>query len=146
MRKRLVRDIVQDRPLYVVQKDDSVLNAVRYMTEYRIGAVPIVDGERLLGILSERDVMNRVVAQELDPAATQVSQVMTKKLAVLAKDSTSEDALAVMGQLHVRHLPVMAEEQLLGCVSIRELQIMELEAQEVEIEYLDDHIRNVVGW
>jgi signal-transduction protein with cAMP-binding, CBS, and nucleotidyltransferase domain len=90
--------------------------------------------------------MNRVVARELDPAATQVSKVMTEKLAVLGQDSSSEDALAVMERLHVRHLPVMSGNKLLGCVSIRELQIMELEAQEVEIEYLDDHIRNVVGW
>ncbi len=64
MRKRPVRDFVQDRPVYVVQKGDSVLGAVRYMTEYRIGAVPIVDGKRLL-VLFHKTILDFLALRRL---------------------------------------------------------------------------------
>lgn len=146
LRRTTVGELVKGRPIYAVHKDDSVLEAARYMTEHRIGAVPVLNGGQPAGILSERDVMTRVVAEELDPVSTNVSEVMTRKLAVLEKDSTCRDALMIMDRLHVRHLPVMADGRLVGCVSLRELQIMQMEAMEVEIEFLDDYVDKVVRW
>ncbi len=138
--EKTVGEIVQDRPLYVVQNNISVLEAVRYMVEHRVGAVPVLEGERLVGIFSERDVLTRVVAQELDPASLQVTQVMTTKLATMEKDNTYSQALLIMNRLHIRHLPVMDNGQLIGCISIRDLQVMDLEAKAQEIEFMDDYV------
>ena len=143
MKDKTVGEVVRGRPVYVVRQDDSVLDAVRYMTEYQTGAVPVLVEGDVVGIISERDVMTRVVAQGLDPASTKIVEVMTRRVAVLDEDRTYKDALAIMEQLHVRHLPVMAGKRLVGCVSIRELQEVEVEAKEAEIEFLDDYIERM---
>lgn len=143
MKEMTIGEIVRCRPVYVVRQDDSVLDAVRYMTEYQTGAVPVLVEGDVVGIISERDVMTRVVAQGLDPASTKIVEVMTRRVAVLDEERTYRDALAIMEQLHVRHLPVMAGKRLVGCVSIRELREVEVEAKEAEIEFLDDYIERM---
>jgi CBS domain-containing protein len=140
---RTVGEVVRGRPVYVVQRSDSVLDAARYMTQYQVGAVPVLAEGDLVGIMSERDVMIRVVMQELDPALTEVGEVMTREVAVLDEHCTYEDALAVMTQLHVRHLPVVAGKWLVGCVSLRELREAEIDAKGANIEFLDDYIEQM---
>jgi CBS domain-containing protein len=150
VKQKSVGEIVQGRPVYFVLEDDTVLYAARYMEEYQIGAVPVLSEEYQAGVLadqvgifSERDLMTRVVAQELDPASTKVGDVMTRKVAVLNKDDTTREALAVMRRLHIRHLPVLAERQIVGCVSIRDLQEAEVETREAEIAFLDNYIEKM---
>jgi CBS domain-containing protein len=141
--EKTVGEIVKGRPLYVAQKDISVLEAVRYMVEHNVGALPVLDGERLVGIFSERDVLTRVVAQELNPASVQVAQVMTTRLATMEKDNTYSQALLIMDHLHIRHLPVMNDGQLMGCISIRDLRTVDIEAKAEEIEFMDDYVRKM---
>jgi CBS domain-containing protein len=141
--RKTIGEIVNGRPLYVVQADNSVLEAARYITDHQVGAAPVLSNGQLVGIISERDIVTRVVTQGLDPALVQVGQVMTTKLAVLDKDKTYCRALAVMDQLHIRHIPVMDGEQLIGCISIRELHTMDIEAKNAEIEFLDDYARKI---
>ena len=129
---------MRGRPVYVVQRNDSVLDAVRYMTQYQVGAVPVLAEGDIVGIMSERDVMIRVVTQELNPALTKVGEVMTREVAVLGEDCTCECALAVMTRLHVRHLPVVAGKWLVGCVSLRELREAEIKANGADIGFLGD--------
>lgn len=150
MKEKTVGEIVRGRPVYVVREDDSVLDVARYMTEHQIGAVPVLAKgyqpgvfAQEVGIFSERDLMTRVVAQELDPASTKVSEVMTRKVALAHEDTTCEEALAIMQRLHVRHLPVMVGKRIAGCVSIRELQVVKVEAKEEEIEFLDYYIERM---
>ena len=69
---KTVGEVVRGRPVYVVQRSNSVLDAVRYMTQYRVGAVPVLAEGDIVGIMSERDVMTRVVTRELDPALTEI--------------------------------------------------------------------------
>lgn len=150
MKEKTVGEIVRERPVHFVVEDDSALDAARYMTEHQIGAVPVLAKGYEVGILSdqvgifsERDLMTRVVAQGLNPASTTIGEVMTRKVVTLDGDSTCKDALAIMKQLHVRHLPVMIGKRIIGCVSIRELQGVDIEAKEAEIEFLDDYIEKV---
>ena len=85
--------IVSDskRDLYTVSADDSVENAARYMSERHIGAVTVVDGERVIGLFSERDLMNRIVAEGRDPRAVLVRDVMTTALTIAGpKESYAE--------------------------------------------------------
>ncbi len=141
--RKTVGEIVKGRPLYVAQENDSVLDAVHCMTNYRVGALPVLAEGQMVGILSERDVMTRVVAQELSPTTVKVGEVMTKKVAVIEKDKTYSQALATMNQLHIRHLPVMDEGHLVGCISIREMLQIDIESKHAEIQFLDDYIRKV---
>ena len=148
--EKTVGEIVKGRPVYFVLESDSVLHAARYMAEHKIGAVPVLDeGYRPgvltdeVGIFSERDLMTRVVVRELDPASTKVGEVMTRRVAVLGEDKTMKDALAVMKQLHIRHLPVLVGKRIIGCISIRDLREAEVEAREAEIEFLDDYIEKM---
>jgi len=137
-------DIVLGRPVFSVRGQDSVLAAARHMTEHQIGAVPVLDDAgHLLGIFSERDLMTRVVAQQLDLASTQVSEVMTKRVAVLGEESTYREALAIMDALHIRHLPVMVQDRVAGCISLRDLHQADIDAKDREIEFLDDYIERV---
>ena len=124
MKAKTVGDIVRGRPVYVVRESDSVLDAARYMTEYEVGAVPVLAESELVGVFSERDLTTRVVAQELDPAQTKVGEVMTREVPVLAEDSTCEATLATMRQFGVCHLPVTAGKRLVGCVSIEALLLV----------------------
>jgi CBS domain-containing protein len=155
VRGKNVGDIVRGRPVYFVVEDDTILEAARYMADHQIGAVPVLAAgykEGILadqvGIISERDLMTRVMAQGLDPATTKISQVMTKQVAVLGEGATSKDALAAMRQLHVRHLPVMIGKQIVGCISMRDLLEAEVETRGAEIDFLDDYIEKMeeVAW
>ncbi|MBU0704994.1 MAG: CBS domain-containing protein [Chloroflexi bacterium] len=129
MRAKTVGEIVKGHPVYIVQENDTVLDAARYMTEYQIGAVPVLKEGELVGIISERDLMTRVVARELNPALTHVGEVMTRKMITLEHTTTCQDALTKMEQIHIRHMPVMAGKRIIGCVSLRELQVRAREGQ-----------------
>jgi CBS domain-containing protein len=150
VKEKTVGEIVGGRPVYVVPEDSSVLDVAHYMAEHQIGAVPVLaEGYRpgvfadQVGIFSERDLMTRVVARGLDPTSTKVGEVMSRKVAVLSEDRTYKDALAIMKQLHVRHLPVLVGKQVVGCVSIRDLREAQVEAKEAEVEFLDDYIEKM---
>ncbi len=145
VKEKTVGKIVRGRTVYFVLEVDSVLHAARYMAEHQVGAVPVL-AERQgtlsdqVGIISERDLMTRVMAQGLDPASTKVGEVMTRKVAVLGEGATYKDALVIMEQLHIRHLPVRIGKRITGCVSIRELREAEAETKEAEIDFLEDYI------
>jgi heterodisulfide reductase subunit C/CBS domain-containing protein len=139
MEERTVGQIVRGRPVYVVHEDDSVLDASRYMTEYHLEAVPVLSERELVGIFSERDLMTRVVALGLDPTSTKVGQVMTTKVGVLGMENTCKDALSIMGRLNVRHLPIMDEGRLVGCVSLKELQAAKEDAEQVAIQFVNGY-------
>jgi CBS domain-containing protein len=152
---KTVGDIVIGRPVYFVVEDDTILEAARYMADHQIGAVPVLATgyqEGVLadqvGIISERDLMTRVMAQGLDPATTKISQVMTRQVAVLGEGASSKEALAAMRQLHVRHLPVMIGKRIVGCISMRDLLEAEVETRSAEIDFLDDYIEKMeeVAW
>jgi heterodisulfide reductase subunit C len=138
MEARTVGEIVRNRPVYVVQKSDSVLDAVRYMTEYRVEAVPVLQDGRLVGMFAGRDLMARVVALGSDPATTRVGQVMTDKVAFVDADRSWRDAAVLMNRLELRHLPVLDGRRLLGCVSLEDVQDIESDGVQVEPKFVEE--------
>src|SRR5438046_7368181 len=94
-------------PLVTVNAHASVMDAVRTMHEEHIGAIAVVDNSRLIGIFSERDLMNRVVLQRRDPDNTRVGDVMTSPVITIQRSSTADDALKLMDEKRIRHLPVV---------------------------------------
>jgi CBS domain-containing protein len=138
-----ISDIIKERPLYSVSKDSTVLAAVQYMAQNNVGAVPVLHEGRLVGIFSERDVVKRVIARGLDTATTPISEVMTTQIVVANETESYESCLKKMQQAHCRHLPVVAGEKLVGVVSLRDMLMMDLDAKERNIEYLQSYIYTV---
>lgn len=127
-----LRDLIKNRKLYSVDSTRTVLEAARYMMEHAIGAVPILRNGELLGILSERDIMNRVVAVGRTPGTTAVSEVMTSNPRVVSIDESVDECLFIMHEFGFRHLPVMEGNEVKGLVSLRDVlmhQAAEIERQ-----------------
>jgi len=135
-----IRDIIQDKAPDTIGPEVTVLQAARRMTAGKVGALAVIEGDRLVGIFSERDLMTRVVAEGRDPAATRVRDVMTQDLVVADADETADACLNRMKQLHVRHLPVVSNNKLVGMLSVRNLLMVVESAKEEEIRWLTDYV------
>ncbi|HSY90660.1 MAG TPA: CBS domain-containing protein [Candidatus Binatus sp.] len=130
---KTLRDLVKDRKVYSVEATRTVLEAARFMMEHNIGAVPVLRNGDLAGILSERDIMNRVVAVGRTPGTTAVSEVMTANPRAVAADETIEECLFIMREFGFRHLPIVEGKDLKGLVSLRDVLMQhaaELESQQ----------------
>jgi CBS domain-containing protein len=116
-----IAEVLNNRRIFSVEGEQTVLEAARYMTEFNIGAVPVLRGGELAGIFSERDIMRRVVAGGRSPAFTKVAEVMTPRPFTLSPDDTLEKARFVMLEHGFRHLPVVDGARLAGIISLREV-------------------------
>jgi CBS domain-containing protein len=135
--------IVQGRPLLYVEEGMSVFGAAAFMAEKKIGAVPVLAGERLVGVFSERDLMTRVVVPERDPHTTLVRDVMTCDLVVAAPADDTEACEAMMAARGCRHLPVVLGGQLLGFLSLRDLLSSDLEEKSEELAMMTHYVQYV---
>lgn len=127
-----LRELVKDRKLYFIEATRTVLEAARYMMEHNVGALPVMRNGELAGIISERDIMNRVVAVGRTPGTTVVSEVMTANPRAVAADESIEECLFIMREFGFRHLPIVDGKQLKGLVSLRDVlmhQAAEIERQ-----------------
>lgn len=105
-----------------VKVDATVLSAAMSMRNARIGAAAVLEGDDLVGIFSERDVMLRVVVPRLDPEATTVRDVMTTAVQTVGEEAEAGEALELMVSRHIRHLPVVnSENRVTGLLSVRNL-------------------------
>jgi CBS domain-containing protein len=121
-----VRDLVKDRRVYSIEADRTVLEAARHMMEHNIGALPVLRGGELVGIFSERDIMNRVVAVGRLPGTTKVSEVMTSNPKAVSSDETLENCLYLMREFGFRHLLIAEGKQLKGLISLRDVMMRHL--------------------
>jgi CBS domain-containing protein len=109
-------------PLVAVGAEATVNEAVRTMAQASIGAIGVTDRNRVIGIFSERDLMLRVVLEKRDPERTHMRDVMTSPVETIHRDSTADEALKVMLEKHIRHLPVIDRDgTLCGMISMRNL-------------------------
>src|SRR6201997_2314064 len=116
-----VYDLVKNRRVYSIDADKTVLEAARFMMEHSIGALPVLRNGQLAGILSERDVMNRVVAVGRTPGTTAVSEVMTANPRAVSADESVDECLFIMQEFGFRHLPIVDGKDLKGLVSLRDI-------------------------
>ena len=137
----LIKDVIHDREPYSLRASASVLEAAEFMAQRKIGAVCVLDGEgRLMGVFSERDLMNRVVVLKRDPAAMQLGEVTSQVRAVIRCDETPRQALERMERIGTRHLPVVDGERWVGMLSMRDLMRVELSERGDEIKLLHEYI------
>jgi CBS domain-containing protein len=125
-----LRELVKDRKLYSIDANRTVLEAARYMMEHNIGAVPVLRDGLLAGILSERDIMNRVVALGRTPGTTAASEVMTANPRSVSADESIDECLFIMHEFGFRHLPIVEGKELKGLVSLRD--VLMHQAKEVQ--------------
>jgi len=134
------------RELHALGPDATVAEAVREMNRHDIGAVLVMDPEQqLLGIFTERDVLRRVIEQNLDHGSTPLEAVMTRKVICLRPDTPVQDALALVSSHNIRHLPVVRDERVLGMISVRDLSTALVSEREHELAELTDYIYGSYG-
>jgi len=116
-----LREIMREGFLFAVRTDATVSEAVRTMAENDVGIVVVLQDDRLVGVVSERDVVRRVIDKGLNPTGTPVEAIMTRELVVASEEEDYRAAMRLMDTGNVRHLPVMRGTQLVSMLSIRDL-------------------------
>jgi CBS domain-containing protein len=131
-----VRRVLHQLHLVHAAPTATVLDVAALMSEARVGCIPVLEGEDLVGVFSERDLMTRVVVEGLDPASTLVGSVMTPEVITADLDDRVERCLEKMRSVGCRHLPVVAEGRVIAMISMRDLLSDEIEEHVEEIRTL----------
>lgn len=140
---KTIKDYISKEPVITVQNTESVQTAAKKMAEHKIGALPVLEGERLVGIFTERDIIGKIVAPGLEASAVKVQDVMTTTLLFANADDTPENCSTKMKQANIRHLPVIEGEHLIGMLSIRDLLALDMTEKDETIEFLEQYIFTV---
>ena len=136
-------DLIKDQDTYHAELGHSVLETVCAMVDRNIGAVPVTHSGRLVGIFSERDLMRRVVAENRDPGATVMAEVMTDDPLTVSTNEDIGNCLALMRRHGFRHLPVCHEGHLVGIVSLRDILLHDLDEKDDEVRMMRAYIHSV---
>ena len=139
----MLKDILagKDSRVISVEPQATVMEAAVLMNHYHIGFLVVIDGERPVGVFSERDILRRVVVARLDPGKTLVHKVMSTEMLVCNLTTSMEEARSVMKNRHIRHLPVVDEkDRLVGIVSIGDLNAFNANTQEQTLHVLQEYI------
>jgi CBS domain-containing protein len=138
MPKRPVREIIERDHLIAVSPTTTVKGAVDVMAEHRCGSVVVVDGDAVVGIFTERDLMLRVVREGRDPAKTAVRDVMTKNPDTIDADAPVADAIRAMDEFSYRYLPVLDGGRCIGVISTRHLPFRDVLEMNWELQKRHD--------
>lgn len=128
------------RNVFSVAPDITVAEAVAEMNLHRIGSVLVIDGGRLVGIFTERDVLRRIVGPGLDPHSVLVEKVMTTNVTTISPEATIEETMALFTEKRFRHLPVMEHGELAGTISIGDITRWISDHHRAEAEHLKNYI------
>lgn len=139
---KYVQDILNEKghDVYRISPDHTVLDALRLMADQEIGALPVLDGDRLVGLVSERDYARKVILMERSSRNTPVRDIMMTRVACVEPSRTVEECMALMTDKRVRHLPVLKDGQLVGMVSIGDLVKTIIDEQQFIISQLELYI------
>jgi len=126
--------------LHSIAPTATVQEAVALMNAHKIGCVVVLDGEKLAGIFTERDLLTRVVARGLDPRASTVAAVMTADLRTITPDTPLDQAMTLISEKRVRHLPVVENDRVIGLVSIGDVNKWAVDHLRFETESLRSYV------
>jgi len=140
---KTLRDIMRSGFLFTVQKKAMVSEAIRLMADHNVGIVIVLEGSRLAGVFSERDVVRRVLYQGLDPARTPLGDVMTGCVTTADAEMDYESAMRAMDEAGVRHLLVMSGSRMLSMISVRDLMRAAIHDRDEEVQHLREYLYQV---
>jgi CBS domain-containing protein len=136
-----IYDLVKDQDTYRADVNQTVLELAQAMVERNIGAVPVLDNGKLVGIFSERDLMRRVVVAVRDPRTTQVHEVMTTDPLTVPPDESVETCMVLMHRHGFRHLPICDGGILKGVVSLRDIMLHDISEKDHEVRMMRAYIQ-----
>jgi len=136
-----LKSLMEGKQLTFVSPDMTVTEVVRKMADAEIGAVVVLEDDKLKGIFTERDLLNRVISTGKDPKSVKVSEVMTVDVCVCSAEDSYEYCLAQMKQISCRHMPVVEKNKLLGIISMRDLLKYQVSIKESELKMMDSLYR-----
>ena len=136
---------LKGKEMWATAPDASVFEALKVMAEKDIGAMPVLDGKKLVGIFSERDYARKVILKGKSSKKTAVSEIMSTNLITIAPDQTNEQGLVLMTAKHIRHLPVIQGEKLVGFISIGDLVKSIIDEQKQVIDKMEQYISEKSG-
>ncbi|MGH8260725.1 MAG: CBS domain-containing protein [Steroidobacteraceae bacterium] len=128
------------RAIFAVGPEDPVLEAIRLMADHHVGALLVMQGDELTGIVSERDYARKVILHGRSSAETPVWQIMSSPVVTVSPDYTVHDCMRLMTERRIRHLPVVQGGKVVGVVSIGDLVKAVIEEQQQTIEQLESYI------
>lgn len=137
-----VRELLQRKPtgLFTVDAEDPVRTAIEMMAEHHVGALPVMRGPELAGIISERDYARKVVLMGRNSRETPVWQIMSTPVVTVGLEDRARRCMQLMTEKRIRHLPVVENDTLVGMISIGDCVRAVIEAQQSEIDELKRYI------
>jgi len=139
-----VQQLLDQKPkaIYSVGPAEPVLSAIKKMAEHHVGALVVMSGDRLAGIVSERDYARKVVLLGRSAEETRVEAIMTSKVVTVNPKQDAHDCMRLMTDMRIRHLPVVSGDRVVGVLSIGDLVRAVIEEQERTIADLESYIRS----
>jgi CBS domain-containing protein len=139
---KTVAELLRAKPVRVVKvtPDQSVLEAIKLLATENIGAAIVMSGDRLAGIMSERDYTRKVILKGRAAETTKVEEIMTPNVVVVNPRTKTRDCMAIMSEKNIRHLPVVDDGRVIGMVSIRDIVSDIIADQDFTIEQLEHYI------
>ncbi len=139
---RTVNQLLRQKPkeIYSVTPNTTVFDTLTLMAEKGIGAVVVLEGEKLVGIMSERDYARKIILKGKSSKETLVSEIMTSKISVVGLENTVEECMVLMTEKRIRHLPVIKDKKVLGLISIGDVVKDIIEEQQFLIKQLEMYI------
>lgn len=126
--------------VWFIRSEKTVFEALELMAEKEIGALLIFDDDQLVGIFSERDYARKVILKGKSSHDTRVNEIMTKQVVCVRPDQSMTDCMALMTDKHIRHLPVLDEDKIIGVISIGDVVKEIISEQEFIIEQMENYI------
>lgn len=127
----------KSREVWSIQPNDLVFDAIRMMDEKKVGALVVLEEGKLVGIVSERDYARKVILRERSSKETKVSEIMTNKVFYATEAKSLDECMATMTEHHIRHLPVVKDEKVIGMISIGDVVQQIIAEQKDKIESLE---------
>lgn len=137
-----VQDILKNKgqDVWSVRPDETVFDSLKVMAKKGVGALLVMDGEKLVGIVTERDYARKVILEGKSSQTSLVSDVMTRQVLCVSPEQTVDECMALMTDKRARHLPVLDDQKVVGIVSIGDLVKATINEQQVLIDHLQHYI------
>ena len=130
----------KENQIWSVEPKISIFEALKIMSDKEIGALLVIEDEKLVGIFSERDYARKVILKGKSSKNTQVGELMTKKVLYIDPEQTINECMAIMTDKHIRHLPVINNDKVIGIVTIGDVVNQIISEQEFTIHHLENYI------